>query len=116
MSKTLVSYNGTNGGLSLIKAILHTPEWAKDVKSLYNGGELLENLEPHSEPKPNTEELQEAFNARHKTWSDSTTTFDMTTSQYEALKVCFNFHVSKGAILPTKHARAVITFLDLPVT
>ena len=106
----------TRGGIALIESCLSQPGWTKDMRAMYKGGMMLEDLDalftgdspeaPELNEKMSAREVQQikqAYDADHDAWARAPAEWMIGEKEREALKACVKHHVEQGSVRPTVH-------------
>ena len=115
--KTTDSNKLTRGAVALAESCLAQPGWAKDPRSIYRAGALLEDLDgdfgadrPPAEPQLSEDmsaaeirELRASHDIAYQAWATRVVEWKLSDKEREVLKAAVQHQVEQGGIRPTVH-------------
>lgn len=115
----------TRGAVNVIENALLRPGWAKDVRTIYRAGALLDRIDqtfgsdvaprlvgeaPSVPPaQAEIEAYQQAFND----WADREVELSVTDRELKLLVSCIESIAGSGALTPTRHTMRILEVLGL---
>lgn len=115
----------TRGAVNVIETALLRPGWAKDVRTVYQAGALLDRIdqqfgsdaaprlvgEDPSVPPPQAE--IEAYQRAFKEWADREVELQVADRELKLLVLCIESTAGSGALTPTRHTMRILEVLGL---
>ena len=116
-SKTTSKLKLTRGAVALAESCLSQPGWAKDPRTIYRAGVILEAMDgdfgsdrPPAEPELSEEmpvaeirSLRADYDAAYQVWATRAVEWQLSDKERDVVKAAVKHQVEQGGIRPTIH-------------